>query len=399
MRKNKLKVASISDFTTDRVEVEIKLPRGVTTDDVVDALYAFTDCEISISVNLLVIKDRKPVQMTITEVMNYYALQLVDVLIRELKLEEKNLRARLHAKTLEQIFIEERIYKKIEQMKTHESVIRAVITGFEPFHHLIKNEVTEEDVERLLKIPIRRISLYDINKSKKEMEEIIARLREIKYHLAHIKEYALSFVAGIKEKYGASFNRNTEITSFQKVDFREAAIRNLKLRYDKDTGYLGYEVASGESLFEVSVYDRVLVIKKNGTYLVMNAPDRVFIDKGMLYCALAEKEQMSETVFTILYKSPDNKGFYIKRCSIEQYILDKAYDLIPENCKLIFLTTKTEGQINLGYAPKPRVKILEESFDVSQYLVKGIKAGGVRLTTRDVKSCKFVSGKKKAAKS
>ncbi|MCP5514966.1 MAG: DNA topoisomerase IV subunit A [Spirochaetales bacterium] len=398
VRKNKLKVASISDFTTDKVEIEIKLPRGIMTEDVVDALYAFTDCETSISVNLLVIKDKKPVQMTVTEVINYYALQLVDVLTRELKLEEKNLKARLHAKTLEQIFIEERIYKKIEQMKTSESVIKAVITGFEPFLHLIKNEVTEEDVERLLKIPIRRISLYDINRAKKEMEEILARLKEIKYHLAHIKEYALSFISGVKAKYGAAFNRNTQITSFQKVDMREAAIRSLKLRYDKDTGYLGYEVASGTALFDVSIYDRVLIIKKNGTYLVMNVPDRVFIDKGMLHCAIAEKEQMPDTVFTILYKTTDNKAFYIKRCRIEKYILDKAYDLVPDNAKLIYLTTREEGSINLVYAPKARVKILEESFDISSYLIKGVKAGGVRLTTREVKSCKFVSSKKKTQK-
>ncbi len=398
VRKNKIKVASISDFTTDKVEIEIKLPRGVMTEDVVDALYAFTDCETSISVNLLVIKDRKPVQMTVSEVIGFYALQLVDVLTRELKLEEKNLRARLHAKTLEQIFIEERIYKKIEQMKTQESVIRAVITGFEPFLHLIKNEVTEEDVERLLKIPIRRISLYDINKAKKEMEEINARLKEIKYHLAHIKEYALSFVSKIKEKYGSSYPRNTQIASFEKVDIREAAIRNLKMRYDKDTGYLGYEVASGEALFEVSVYDRLLVIRKDGTYFVMNAPDKVFIDKGMLHCVIAEKEQMPDTVFTILYKSSESGALYIKRCRIEKYILDKSYSLVPDDAKLVYLTTREEGQVNLVYVPKPRVKIHEESFDISSYIVKGIKAGGVRLTTREVKSCKFVTVKKKAQK-
>ena len=398
VRKNKIKVASISDFTTDRVEIEIKLPRGVMTDDVVDALYAFTDCEISISVNLLVIKDRKPVQMSVSEVIAYYSAQLVEVLTKELKLEEKNLRAKLHAKTLEQIFIEERIYKKIEQMKTHEGVIRAVIAGFQPFLHLIKNDVTEEDVERLLKIPIRRISLYDINRAKKEMEEINTRLKEIKYHLAHIREYALSFVSKIKEKYGPLYNRNTKITSFEKVDVREAAIRNLKLRYDNETGYLGYEVASGEALFEVSVYDRILLIKKNGTYMVINVPDRIFVDKGMLHCVIAGKEQLPDTVYTILYKTGDKKGFYIKRFRIEKYIIDRSYSIIPDNAKLVFLTVKEEGSVNLTYTPKPRVKILEESFNISDYLIKGVKAGGVRLTTRDVKSCKFVSAKGKAGK-
>ncbi len=398
VRKNKIKVASISDFTTDKVEIEIKLPRGVMTEDVVDALYAFTDCETSISVNLLVIKDRKPVQMAISEVINYYAVQLVDVLTQELKLEEKNLKAKLHAKTLEQIFIEERIYKKIEQMKTHDGVIKAVINGFNHFLNLVKHEITEEDVERLLKIPIRRISLYDINKVKQEIKEINDRLKQIKYHLSHIKEYALGFISDIKEKHGASFKRNTKITSFEKIDAREAAIRSLKLRYDNDTGYLGYEVASGEALFDVSVYDRVLVIKKNGTYFVMNAPDKAFVDKGMLYCAMAEKDEMADITFTILYKSNENNSLYIKRCKIEKFITGKSYELVPENAKMIFLTTKEEGRINLTYVPAPRTKITEESFNIKNYLVKGVKTAGVRLTAREVKSCKFVSEKRKSQK-
>ena len=398
VRKNKLKAAAINDYTSDKVEIEIKLPRGVTTEDVVDALYAFTDCEISVSVNLLVIKDRKPVQMSVSEVIAYYSLQLVDVLTRELKLEEKNLRARLHAKTLEQIFIEERIYKKIELMKTRESVIKAVIAGFKPFMKIIKNEVTEDDVERLLKIPIRRISLYDINKAKKEVEEIVIRLKEIKYHLTHIKEYALSYISGIKEKYGKNYKRTTEIKSFEKIDIREAAQRNLKLRYDKESGYLGYGVASGETLFEVSVYDKILVIKKSGIYLFMNAPEKIFADKGMLHCSLAEKDQMAETVFTVLYKNNKNGSLYIKRCKIEKYILDRSYSIIPDNCKLVYLTTSASGHINLAYVPKPRVKILEESFNISDFLIKGIKAGGVKLTSREIKACKFVTSKKRPGK-
>jgi topoisomerase-4 subunit A len=283
-------------------------------------------------------------------------------------------------------------------MKTHDSVIKAVITGFKPYLHLIKNEVTEEDVERLLKIPIRRISLYDINKAKQEMKEINERLKEIKYHLGHIKEYALGFITGIKEKYGAAFKRNTTIKSFEKVDVREAAIRSLKLRYDDATGYLGYEVASGEARFDVSVYDKILVIKKNKTYLVMDAPDKVFVDKGMLYCALADKDEMAKIVFTILYSANDGSALYIKRCKIEKFIKDKSYELVPENTKIIFLTTKGDGVLNLTYHPKPKFKIMEESFKLKSYAVKGVKSAGVRLTTRQIKSCKFVSEKKKPGK-
>ncbi|MDC7241883.1 MAG: DNA topoisomerase IV subunit A, partial [Spirochaetales bacterium] len=171
-RKNKIKIGGITDFTTDKVEIEIKLPRGVHTKDVLDGLYAFTDCEVSLSVNLLVIgPDTKPVVMTIPEIIKYHAGQLINVLKKELKLEEGQLLDKLHARTLERIFIEERIYKAIEQMKSPEAITLAVRDGFTPFMNEIKRDIEEEDIERLLKIPIRRISLYDINKMKKEMDE------------------------------------------------------------------------------------------------------------------------------------------------------------------------------------------------------------------------------------
>ena len=390
-KKNKLKIASIDDYTTDKVEIEIKLPRGVETRDVVDALYAFTDCEISTSVNFLVIKDGKPCQMSVSDVIKHSALRLIEILTKELKLEEKKLIDKLHAKTLEQIFIEERIYKKIEQMKTHDGVTNAVIKGFVPFKKQIKREVTVEDVERLLKIPIRRISLYDINKARHEMEEIRERLKEIKYHLAHIKEYAQSYIENIKNKYTQGMNRNTKIISFDKVDIREAAQRNLKLRYDGETGYLGYGISSGDSLFDVSTYDRVLVIRRSGLYSVMNVPEKVFIDKGMFYCSLAEKEELEETVFTVIYKNENNKSIYIKRCKIEKFILDKTYSIIPDKCKILFVYTGEKGVVKLSYTPKPRVKILEEAFAIEDYLIKGVKAAGVKLTAKQVRSCKLVT--------
>lgn len=394
-KKNKLKVASIDDFTTDKLEIEIKLPRGVETRDMVDALYAFTDCETSISVNFLVIKEGKPCQMSVSEVINHSALRLIDVLIKELKLEQQKLKDKLHAKTLEQIFIEERIYKEIELMKTSDSVINAVIKGFVPFKKQIKRDVTVEDVERLLKIPIRRISLYDINKAKREMDDIKMRLKEIKYHLAHINEYAQSYIDGIRSKYAVGINRNTQVVSFDKVDIREVAQRNLKLRYDGDTGYLGYSITTGNSLFDVSSYDRVLVIRKSGIYSVINVPEKVFIDKGMYYCGLAEKEELSGTVFTVVYKNESNNAVYIKRCKIEKYILDKAYDIVPDKCKILFVFTGEKGFVKVRYTPKPRVKVLEETFNIEDYLVKGVKAAGVKLTSKQVKGCKFISRTKK----
>ena len=250
-KKGKLKISGISDYTTDQVEIEIQLARGVHTKDTVHALYAFTDCETSIAANLLVIQDNRPEITSVTQVIEYNTGRLVEILRAELKLEERQLTARHHAKTLEQVFIENRIYKSIEEETTSESVYRAVFDGLKPYEESIRAEVSREDVENLLKIPIRRISLYDINKAEAEMQDIRRRLREVRADLRGIQAFAVAFLEGIIKKYRNDHPRKTEITSIQRVDVREAAQRNLKLHYDKNTGYLGHQV-NGGALFDVS---------------------------------------------------------------------------------------------------------------------------------------------------
>jgi topoisomerase-4 subunit A len=386
-KKGKLKISGISDYTAEDVEIEVRLARGVHTSEIVDGLFAFTECEYSISVNLMVINNDKPQVMSVSEVIQHNADQLVEILKAELKLEENQLKDKLHARTLEQIFIENRIYKKIEEKTTSEAVIQAVFDGLKPFQNEIKREVTTEDVETLLKIPIRRISLYDINRAKKEMQEIRNRLKEIHEHLSAIIDYSISFLQKIIDKHRASYPRKTQLVSLKKVDVREAAQRNLKLRYDKDTGYLGYEV-NGNVLFDVSNYDRILVVRKSGVYSVVDAPDKLFVDKGMLYCGLVDKD----LVFNVVYREESTKYPFLKRCKIEQFILNKGYSIVPEGCTVLKLTTDSDSIITVEYKPKPRLKVLEETFIVKDFLVKGVKAGGVRLANKEVKSVKFSGG-------
>ncbi len=392
-RKNKVKIAGISDFTAGSVEIEIKLPRGVYTEEVVDALYAFTECENSISVNLLIIKDGKPVTMTVSEVIQYHAKRLVAILTRELELEHGQLLDRLHARTLERIFVEERIYKRIEEQTTAKDVVGAVLEGFVPFAGEIRRKVTEEDVERLLKIPIRRISRYDIEKARKEIEEIQARLKEIKHHLANIVDYAIDYLGELVSEYSSAHERKTSIGDFQKVDVREAAVRNLSLRYDRKTGYLGYGVNSGKELFKVSAYDRVLVVRHSGVYSVIDAPEKLFVDKGMLSCGLSDKEILGIKVFNIIYKDKKSGIPYMKRTRIEKYILDRSYEIVPDGSAVIALTTREDVTAVVKYKKKPMIRVLEEEFDVNAFLIKGVKAGGVRLANREVSSAKFVATK------
>jgi len=383
-RKGKLKIAGISDYTAENVEIEVRLARGIHTQDTVDALYAFTDCESSATLNMVVISNDKPVVMTVTQVIKHNSEKLVEILTAELKLEERKLRDKLHAKTLEQIFIENRIYKNIEDKKSAEAVVKAVLDGLAKFQAQIKREVTKDDVDTLLKIPIRRISQYDIDRAKKEMKDIQDRLKEIKAALGAIIDYAVDYLEKLIDKYRPMYPRKTELTSFKMVDVREAAQRNLKLRYDKDTGYLGHEV-NGNTLFDVSPYDRVLVIRKTGAYSVMDVPDKLFVDKGMLHCGFVDKD----LVFSAIYRDEATRYPYIKRFKVEQFILNKGYTLVPDNCTLLRLTTDPDAVVTVEYKPKPRLKVLEESFNIKDYLVKGIKAGGVRLASKEMKSLRM----------
>ncbi len=389
-KSGRIKIQSISDFTAEQVEIEVKLARGVYSQETVDALFAFTECEQSISVNLLVIKDGLPTIMTVTELIQHHANQLVSILTRELELEKGELLDKLHQRTLERIFIEERIYKSIEDKKTAETVTAAVIEGFKPFLKEIgKRGVTAEDVERLLKIPIRRISLYDINKAKAEMKEIKERIGNIEGYLKNIIAYATGFLDSLIQKVKANEElgkgkRKTKVGSFEKVDMKEVVKRDQELRYDSATGYLGTAVSGGQVAAEVSSFDRILVIRHNGTYSVIDVPDKVFVDKNAWWIGIADKEVLSKTVFTILYKEKESGFPYIKRCVIEGWILGKEYSLVPPEAQVLHVDRRDKFSLVAYYTPKPRLKITKETFKAQDYLVKGLKAGGVRLASKEI---------------
>jgi topoisomerase-4 subunit A len=389
-KAGRIKIQSINDFTTSAVEIEVKLARGVYSEETVNALFAFTECEQSISVNLLVIKDNYPVVMTVTDVIKYHAKLLVKILIKELELEKKELQDKLHLRTLERIFIEERIYKGIEKMKTAEGVTKAVIDGFKPFLKEIGTRgVSPEDVEHLLRIPIRRISLYDINKARAEMEEIQARIKEINGHLKNITAYALSFLDGIITKIKANEElgkgaRKTRVGKFDKVDVKEVVKKDLELKYDKESGYLGTAV-TGEVTAEVSPFDRILTLKNNGSWSVTDLPEKAFVGPGAWWIGVADKEALASIVFTIIYKEADAGHPCIKRCVIEGWIMNKDYSLVPEGAQVLHIDTREKFVFTLHYVPKPRLKILTETFKAQNYAVRGLKAGGIRLSSKEVK--------------
>jgi len=388
-RAGRIKIQGISDFTTEKVEIEIKLARGVYSEETVDALFAFTECEQSISVNFLVIKNGLPAVMSITDVIKYHSKLLVKILIKELELEKSELLEKLHLRNLERIFIEERIYKAIEKMKTAKGVSDSVIAGFKPFAKEIGTRgVSAEDVDHLLKIPIRRISLYDMNKVREEMEEINARIKEINHHLKNITAYALRFLDGIIAKIKADEDllggaRRTKVGVFDKVDVKEAVRKDVQLKYDNTSGYLGTAVSGGEVVAELSPFDRILVIRGNGLWSVTDIPEKAFIGPKAVYIGEANKEIISPIIFTIIYAEPKTGYPCIKRFRIEGWIMNKDYALIPDGGLILHGDTRTKFTFTVKYKPKPRLKVFAETFKVQNYSVKGIKAGGVRLAAKE----------------
>lgn len=384
-KNGKVKIASIQDYTSDKVNIEIKLQRGVYTKDVVDSLYAFTDCEQSISCNLLVIKDNMPVQMTCTQVIEYHSKQLVGILKAELELEKADLLEKLHLRTLERIFVEERIYKKIEQMKTEEDVINAVKKGFVPFRKELIRDITDEDIDHLLKIPIRRISLYDMNKNKQEVEAINDRIKEINKLLKHLVEYAISYLDSIEKKLGADVaERKTEITNINAVDVKVVTKRDIPLKYDEKTGYLGRGVSGGVELFKVTPYDKILYVRKSGIYSVSETPDKLFVGPELRYCGFADKESLSKVLFTILYRDPETQLVYIKRCKIAGYIMNRDYFFAPDGMEILHVDTRKDFKFNLNYVKKPRLKVLKETFKAGDFEEKSLKAKGLRVSAKEV---------------
>ena len=389
----RLKIASISDYTAEKAQIEICWQRGVYSEDMVDVLYAATDCEKKISVNPLVIVNGLPKAVPITKMIRFHAKHLVEVLTAELENDKKHLLERLRARTLERIFIEERIYKRIETEKTSEAVKAAIVDGFVAFESELGGEpLTDDDIERLLKIPIRRISLFDIEKNKAEISEIHADMEMIEYNLSHIKEYAENYLTELEGMLDKDlFKRKTEISSFETLNVRQVAVRNMDIRYDQETGYLGTNIKTGESLLKVSPYDKVFYMKNNGEYRVVNVQDKVFIGtEGIFYINYGDKDIISKEIFTVIYRDRirDKNVYQIKRFRISAFTTDKMYSVVSgEKAKVKKMSLWPSAIITMKFKPGYGYKIMEDTARFSDFPVyKSPNAAGQKLTGKELQS-------------
>ena len=380
-RKGKLKVKSVNDFTSENVEIEIKCPSGVDAEKMVDALYAFTDCEVTIASRIVVIKDNRPVELTVSEVLEENTRQLVAILKRELELREKNLLDELHYRTLERIFIEERIYKKIEQCKTNEAVVAAVYDGFKPFKKELVREIIDADVERLLQVRIRRISLFDINKHREEMEKTKADLDETRKHLKGLTKYVIAHLEALLEKYGKQFPRlTTKSARHEEVDAKAVAFKAFKVAYDRESGYVGYKVSGEEFKTECTKFDKILLVFRDGTYKVTELPEKLFVGQELFYCGLPDRDK----IFTCAYT--DRDASYLKRFTFGGSILNKVYFCIPEKSRILFFAPDTPKILYIRYKPAPHQKISQQTCEPEQVEVKSPKTLGRQISIKDISS-------------
>ncbi len=395
-KAGKLKIASINDYTAETVEVEIKLVRGVHVEETIDALYAFTDCELSVSPNLMSIQENLPRQLAVEEVLCRNTDLLLSNLRKELQIEQGRLQEKWHARKLEQIFIEERLYKQIEEKTNYKAVQGTVRESLIPFASELKRAITAEDVERLLEIKIRRISRYDINRQQKELRDIESAIAILQKQLADMVGFTISYIQGLLAEYGDLFPRASELKAFDGVDARAAALSNLTVCYHRESGFLGHkikaEMGEGEQECAASEYDRLLLIFKNGLYKVIPMVDKIFVGPDLYWMGLVGDGQQ---VFNLVYRNGMENQVYVKRFHTPKFILNREYRLFDDDKRstILFLKIGTEGiQLRASLMPAPRAKSNVLALNMDDFLVKGAHAKGKRLTTRKVRRITEGSG-------
>jgi topoisomerase-4 subunit A len=378
-KKGKIKIEAINDYTARDVEIEIKLPRGQYAEELIDALYGFTECEVSLTSQIIVIKDGQPWETDVHEILKYNADKLIEFLKRELEIERERLLEKIFYKTLERIFIENRLYKKIETVKTLEGIHTTLEESFKPYRKELLRAPTQDDRERLLQIPIRRISQFDIDKNQDEIAQLQETLQGVEKNLKNVKKYTILYLRNLIEKYGKEFPRKTRIKAIEEIDRRSIETKQIKVGYDPKTGFVGTKV-SGPTHFTCTNFDKLLVFFKDGTYKVSNIPDKQYLENAV-WVGVADKK----TIINVVYNNTENQQSWAKRFIVEKFILDKTYRYLDENTELQYISSDREPTIELQFIPKPRQKLSKLSYPFKEVLIKAPTARGIRIATQAVK--------------
>ena len=380
--KGKIKIRKVDDNTAEKVEIVIQVAPDESSDRTIDALYAFTDCEVSISPNSCVICDEKPVFMGVSEILRRSAEHTKALLGSELEIKLGELNEAWHAASLEKIFIENKLYQLIEGCKSREAAYAAVDKGLEPFKKVLKREVTLEDVQRLTELKFIRISRYDADKADNEIKQIEADIKQTKGYLAHLTDYAVAYYERIRDKYGKGRERRTEIREFDNIEATKVAVSNAKLYVDRAEGFfgIGKSMKDAEFVCDCSDIDDVIVILKDGRYVITKVSDKAFFDKGIYYIGVFKRND-ERTIYNLLYRDGKNGPIMMKRCAIKAITRDKEYNLTKGTPKsdLLYLTVNPNGEaevLKVYFKPRPRLKKLIVDLDFSTLAIKGRQSQG-----------------------
>ncbi len=381
IKKKKVGVRKLHDLTSDQVRIELELATGVTQEKAITALYAFTTCEKSLSSRPIVLEAGRPKLMRISEILQHNVTRLTELTKRELEIRLGELDDLFHARTLDRIFIEERIYKRIESEKTYEGVQKTVIEGFKPFLKELRRAVTPEDVERLLKLQIRRISQFDINKNREEIEGIKKEEAEVRDNLAHLRAFVVKYLKGLIKQYAKKYPRVTEIrtTPFQEVDVRAITATELTIKWDRENHYVGSGLRNGDELFKCSSLDELILIWKDGRFRKVQPEEKVFVDKDLLAVLRYNQEKDRETrEFTCVYEEGGYGFSYVKRFRFGGLIRNKDYHLSPEKpkSKILFLQEGCPETLYVKYKPAKNQRINQQYFLLREQVKRAAAPGG-----------------------
>jgi topoisomerase-4 subunit A len=387
-KSNRIKISSINDYTAKEVAIEISLPRGVYAEDFIRELYAYTDCEVTVNSTLRVICENVPVEMTVSEVLRRNTEKLQGYLRRELELERQKQEELFHEKTLAQIFIENRIYKRIEKCETLPLVMSETRAGLERFRAQLRRDISDADIEKLLQIAIRRISMFDIRKNEQELAALLEDMAATEANLAKMVDYTIAYIRRLLEKYGADFPRRTQIASFAPVDLRKIARRDLRVHHDRLEHFIGTQVKSSNkdsAPLVCTEFDRLMLLRNDGTCRIIAVPEKEYIGPTK-YVMLWDKEQ----VYCILYRDRQEGSWFVKRFSIERFTLGREYQIVPPNCLIENLYTNSGVQVILELEPNNRRSYHSVEVDFDQYALRSRSARGFKLTQYPVSAVTVV---------
>ena len=388
--KGKIKIKKVDDNTAKEVEILVHLAPGVSSDKTIDALYAFTDCEINISPNCCVIRDDKPHFLTVSDVLRHSTDRTLGLLRRELEIQKQEQEEALFFASLEKIFIEERIYKdrEFENAANMDEAVAHIDSRLEPFKPKLVREVTREDILKLMEIKMGRILKFNADKCNDFIAQTLQQIAKLNDHLAHIVEYTIDWFRMLKEKYGKDYPRRTEIRNFDTIEATKVAEANEKLYINRQEGFIGMSLKKDEFICNCSDIDDVIIFYRNGTYKIVKVADKMFIGKDVLYVNVYKRND-TRTIYNVVYRDGKVGTNYIKRFAVTSAARDKEYDLTrgTEGSRVLYFSANPNGEaetVKVILKPKPRQKLLVFEKDFSEIAIKGRGSMGNILTKAEI---------------